>query len=206
MLPNKSNPSNNTNQFDKPVNSNAGVTLREGCCPCLLENLDSTTSILLKIYNEDQSRRNKTVTNSQTTSLNTKSRRSVTNNAKNTKQKKRKSRTKRRKHPRKRDKRQKSLLSQLDICCLCNFLPEDDLSLLSATKTVENKNSQNDSLTTITTTQGTAVMTSNIFPDDITTIQETTTPSSSEGTTNDNVIDLDEFKDAATINILQGVP
>ena len=197
-LPKNQNPTNSTKPISRAAN---GVTLRDSCCPCLLENLDSTTSILLQIYNQDRNRRNKTVTNSEISSMNTKSKRSVKSNAKRTKRKGRKSGAKR-KHRRKgkRNKRQKGLLNQLDVCCLCNFLPEEDLSLLSVTKTVGNI-SQNDSSSKLTTER--IEMTSKIFPDDITRIQETT-PSSETTTTSDNSAEFDDFKDTSTTNILQG--
>jgi hypothetical protein len=64
--------------------------------------------------------------------------------------------------------------------------------------------SQNDSSSTITTER--IEMTSNIFPDDITRIQETTPSSETTTTTSDNSAEVDDFKDTTTINILQGAP
>ena len=202
-------------------NKNSGVTLREGCCPCLLENLDSTTSLLLQIYNEDRSRRNATTT---TVSPNTeapitvaaKSKRSVKQDASKSisKRKKRRNRKRRKKNPRPKRQRtnQIGILSQLDVCCLCNFLPEEDLTLLSAQNNddASGNNFRNDSFpsssteSTSTTTER-IEMTSKIFPDDnSSTTTKVTTPKSQKASS-DASDEIDKFKDATTpITTLQG--
>ena len=201
-------------------NKNSGVTLREGCCPCLLENLDSTTSLLLQIYNEDRSRRNATTT---TVSPNTeapitvaaKSKRSVKQDASKSisKRKKRRNRKRRKKNPRPKRQRtnQIGILSQLDVCCLCNFLPEEDLTLLSAQNNddASGNNFRNDSFpsssteSTSTTTER-IEMTSKIFPDDISSTTKVATPQSQKASS-DASDEIDKFKDATTpITTLQG--
>ena len=201
-------------------NKNSGVTLREGCCPCLLENLDSTTSLLLQIYNEDRSRRNATTT---TVSPNTeapitvaaKSKRSVKQDASKSisKRKKRRNRKRRKKNPRPKRQRtnQIGILSQLDVCCLCNFLPEEDLTLLSAQNNddASGNNFRNDSFpsssteSTSTTTER-IKMTSEIFPDDISSTTKVATPQSQKASS-DASDEIDKFKDATTpITTLQG--
>ena len=77
-IPAKSNNSTEAIKSEK-INSNSsqGVTLRDECCPCLLENLDATTSILLQIYNEDRKRRNKTKSKNKNNPSSTKSKRSL---------------------------------------------------------------------------------------------------------------------------------
>ena len=201
-------------------NKNSGVTLREGCCPCLLENLDSTTSLLLQIYNEDRSRRNATTT---TVSPNTeapitvaaKSKRSVKQYASKSisKRKKRRNRKRRKKNPRPKRQRtnQIGILSQLDVCCLCNFLPEEDLTLLSVQNNddASGNNFRNDSFpsssteSTSTTTER-IKMTSKIFPDDISSTTKVATPQSQKASS-DASDEIDKFKDATTpITTLQG--
>ena len=201
-------------------NKNSGVTLREGCCPCLLENLDSTTSLLLQIYNEDRSRRNATTT---TVSPNTeapitvaaKSKRSVKQDASKSisKRKKRRNRKRRKKNPRPKRQRtnQIGILSQLDVCCLCNFLPEEDLTLLSAQNNddASGNNFRNDSFpsssteSTSTTTER-IKMTSEIFPDDISSTTKVATPQSQKASS-DASDEIDKFKNATTpITKLQG--
>ena len=202
-------------------NKNSGVTLREGCCPCLLENLDSTTSLLLQIYNEDRSRRNATTT---TVSPNTeapitvasKSKRSVKQDASKSisKRKKRRNRKRRKKNPRPKRQRtnQIGILSQLDVCCLCNFLPEEDLTLLSAQNNddASGNNFRNDSFpsssteSTSTTTEK-IKMTSKIFPDDISSTTTKVTTPKSQKASSDASDEIDKFKDATTpITTLQG--
>ena len=202
-------------------NKNSGVTLREGCCPCLLENLDSTTSLLLQIYNEDRSRRNATTT---TVSPNTeapitvaaKSKRSVKQDASKSisKRKKRRNRKRRKKNPRPKRQRtnQIGILSQLDVCCLCNFLPEEDLTLLTAQNNddASGNNFRNDSFpsssteSTSTTTER-IEMTSKIFPDDISSTTTKVTPPQSQKASSDASDEIDKFKDATTpITTLQG--
>ena len=202
-------------------NKNSGVTLREGCCPCLLENLDSTTSLLLQIYNEDRSRRNATTT---TVSPNTeapitvaaKSKRSVKQDASKSisKRKKRRNRKRRKKNPRPKRQRtnQIGILSQLDVCCLCNFLPEEDLTLLSAQNNddASGNNFRNDSFpsssteSTSTTTER-IEMTSKIFPDDISSTTTKVTTPKLQKASSDASDEIDKFKDATTpITTLQG--
>ena len=201
-------------------NKNSDVTLREGCCPCLLENLDSTTSLLLQIYNEDRIRRNATTT---TVSPNTeapitvasKSKRSVKQDASKSisKRKKRRNRKRRKKNPRPKRQRtnQIGILNQLDVCCLCNFLPEEDLTLLSAQNNddASGNNFRNDSFpsssteSTSTTTEK-IKMTSKIFPDDISSTTKVATPQSQKASS-DASDEIDKFKDATTpITKLQG--
>ena len=192
-------------------NSSNGVTLRKECCPCLLENLDATTSILLQIYNEDRDRRNRTMTKDKSISASTKTKRSVTSNEKDDrkkKDKKKKNKTKRkhRRKKRKRDKRQKGLFSQLDVCCLCNFLPEEDISLLSATSSDENSATKTDS--SISTTQRTEINTKRKkFPHDLSTIRvvQETTPSTNNASDKGEELD-NKFKDITTTNGLLGFP
>ena len=202
-------------------NKNSGVTLREGCCPCVLENLDSTTSLLLQIYNEDRSRRNATTT---TVSPNTeapitvaaKSKRSVKQDASKSisKRKKRRNRKRRKKNPRPKRQRtnQIGILSQLDVCCLCNFLPEEDLTLLTAQNNddASGNNFRNDSFpsssteSTSTTTER-IKMTSKIFPDDISSTTTKVTTPKSQKASSDASDEIDKFKDATTpITTLQG--
>ena len=188
-----------------------GVTLRDECCPCLLENLDATTSILLQIYNEDRDRRNRTMTKDKSISASTKTKRSVTSNdkvvkKKNDKKKKNKTKRKHRRKKRKRDKRQKGLFSQLDVCCLCNFLPEEDISLLSATSSDESSATKTDS--SISTTQRTEITTtSKKFSHDLSTIRvvQETTPSTNNASDKGEELD-NKFKDMTTTNPLLGFP
>ena len=212
QLHSKQNSFNNTKRNPKVINNdNNGVTLRDSCCPCLLENLDSTTSILLQIYNEDRNRRNKSIMKTEITSANTKSKRSVLTNDNarhDAKRKKRKIKSNRKHRPKRQKQKKKqnngSLLSNLDVCCLCNFLPEEDLSLL-ATTNVGGNSFQNDSLSSAATTQRIKMMTSSIFPqdDDIARTQETTPLTQKIPDTTES----SNFKDETTrINILQGFP
>ena len=212
---------NTTSISNEANNKNPGVTLREGCCPCLLENLDSTTSLLLQIYNEDRNRRNSTTTVSPNTeapiTVATKSKRSVKQDASKSisKRKKRKNGKRRKKKPRPKRQRtnQIGILSQLDVCCLCNFLPEEDLILLSAQNNdgASGNDLKNDSFPS-TSTQSTSTtterieMTSKIFPDDISSTTTKVTTPKLQKAPSDASDEIDKFKDATTtITTLQGV-
>ena len=211
---------NTTSISNELNNKNSGVTLREGCCPCLLENLDSTTSLLLQIYNEDRNRRNTTTTVSPNTeapiTVSTKSKRSVKQEASKSisKRKKRKNGKRRKKKPRPKRQRtnQIGILSQLDVCCLCNFLPEEDLILLSAQNNdgASGNDIKNDSFPS-TSTQSTSTtterieMTSKIFPDDISSTTTKVTTPKSQKASSDASDEIDKFKDATTpITTIQG--
>ena len=191
---------NASNTLDTIAGSNDNtMIIKDGCCPCLLENLDSTTSILLQIYNEDRNTRNNKTINSEALTLNSRAKRSIVRKVKSSKRRKRKN--KKRMRRKNRPKRQKglSILSSLDVCCLCNFLPEDDIPLLSLADIDSDSKKMN---VTTTTTQRTQ-MTKKGFADNIAPI-EITTPSlhrKSVGT------ESDMFKDITTaITIFKGVP
>ena len=206
----KSNNSTEAIKSEK-INSNSsqGVTLRDECCPCLLENLDATTSILLQIYNEDRKRRNKTKSKNKNNPSSTKSKRSLPTIEKSVKKEKHKIKSgkkrKNRRKKRKRNKRQKGLFSQLDVCCLCNFLPEEDISLLSATSDDENSSVKSDS--SISTTQRTEITTRKNFTHDISTIKfvQETTPSVDNAFIKGEELD-NKFKDTTTNKPLLGFP
>ena len=190
-------------------NSSQGVTLRDECCPCLLENLDATTSILLQIYNEDRKRRNRVKSKNKNNSASTKSKRSLPTIEKSVKKEKDKIKSvrkrKNRRKKRKRNKRQKGLFSQLDVCCLCNFLPEEDISLLSATSDDGNSSVKSDS--SISTTQRPEITTRKKFSHDISTIRfvPETTPSGDNAFIKGEELD-NKFKDTTTNKPLLGFP
>ena len=191
-------------------NSTQGVTLRDECCPCLLENLDATTSILLQIYNEDRKRRNRAKSKNKNNPSSTKSKRSLPTIEKSVKKEKDKIKSgkkrKNRRKKRKRNKRQKGLFSQLDVCCLCNFLPEEDISLLSATSDDGNSSVKSDSSIS-TTTQRSEITTRKKFSHDISTIKfvQETTPSVDNAFIKGEELD-NKFKDTMTNKPLLGFP
>ena len=110
---------------------------RKECCPCLLENLESTTSLLLEIYNGSlgDNARDNSSDNPQGQKGKSKSKRSVKQEMKRTKKRRVKGTKRRQRQDRIRKKSKKvekevNILSQLDICCLCSILPEEELALL----------------------------------------------------------------------------
>ena len=134
------------NESNTKASSSNTIRTRQGCCPCLLENLDATTSMLLQIYNEAQRNRNNTSQGNGITSRSSISKRSLRRRTKQSKKIKPRHKKRRRRQTERKPEnnlRDNTVLSQLDVCCLCNVLPESDLSLLSLAAAGEGLHNRN---------------------------------------------------------------